>query len=64
MRTICWEAKTRQTTVSVISDPRGPSFIEIDREHEGPFTPAWARQLATTLLAAADVAEEEERSQE
>lgn len=58
MKIICWEAKTRSTTVSVSSNGK-TCLVWIEREHNIALDPVWARQLAHTLLAAADVADEE-----
>lgn len=65
---VCWEAKTRQfVVVALIEDTgSGPQRAWVDLGHEGApwerLEPHAARQLAHTLLAAADVAEEEEGS--
>lgn len=70
MSNICvLEAKTRQFVVSSVlevppSDVQGPNRAWVHFGHEGApweiLEPHAARQLAHVLLAAADVAEEEE----
>lgn len=66
---ICWEAKTRGSTIAVVHPgaPAPPGMdpnirVRLDVGDNRYVTPSDARQLAHTLLAAADVAEEEEAS--
>ncbi|GMV17975.1 MAG: hypothetical protein AMXMBFR56_61990 [Polyangiaceae bacterium] len=69
VKVVCWEAKTRQfVAVAFIEDAgSGPQRAGVDFGREGGpkerLEPHVARQLAHTLLAAADVAEEEAEAQ-
>jgi hypothetical protein len=66
---ICWEAKTRGSTVAVVveAEPAPPGMlfksvhVRLDIGDNRRVTSALARQLAHTLLAAADVADEEQQ---
>lgn len=65
-KVVCWEAKTRQFVAVAFLEDTGSGVPRawVDLGHEGApwerIESSTARQLAHTLLAAADIAEEEE----
>lgn len=66
---VCWEAKTRGSTVAVVveAEPAPPGMVKsvrvrLDIGDNRYIRASDARQLAHTLLAAADVADVEEQA--